>query len=124
MQSDSTTWLTFANWDNHAYFVKNSRYYIDRPVTTGEKAQKVDMEKDEKPRNAKEWEMWTGEVKEGIYYSNDVKAMRQAWLEEGIVPRANVRGFNSFNSIVRDCGKGECLVKQLPQLHADIEEFM
>ncbi len=63
----SSTWLTFFNWDNHAYFVKNSRYYIERPLSSGVVLQKVDMEKDERPRSTKEWEMWTGEIKTGIF---------------------------------------------------------
>ncbi len=64
------------------------------------------MEKDEKPRNKPEWELFTGEVKAGVFYSGDVTAHRNDWLREGIVPRANARGFNKFNSIARNCEGG------------------
>ena len=51
-------------------------------------------------------EFWTGEVKAGDFYTDDVAYVRQEWLREGLVPRANCRGYNTFNSITRSTPEG------------------
>ena len=47
----SEQWLCFAQWDNHAYFVKNSRPYVQKPVSDLNRhydIQRVDMDRDVK----------------------------------------------------------------------------
>ena len=56
--------------------------------------------------------------------ADDIQQVRNEWLQEGIVPRCNVRGFCEFNSISRTLSEGECTVKQCPLYYEDIEEFM
>ena len=31
----SEQWLTYVQWDNHSYFVRNSHPFLDRPVGVG-----------------------------------------------------------------------------------------
>ena len=66
---------------------------------------------------------WDGNVRPGVFVTDDVKAVRDDWLRDGIVPRANVRGFNEFNSITRTTAEGDCTVKALPQYFTEIQEF-
>ena len=73
---------------------------------------------------AKEPEFWCGEIKPGVFFTDNINYVRQEWLEEGIVPRANVRGYNKFNSITRHTPGGDCCVKQRPAFHADVREVM
>ena len=47
----SEQWLCFAQWDNHAYFVKNSRPYVQKPVSDLNRhydIQRVDTDRDVK----------------------------------------------------------------------------
>ena len=54
-----------------------------------------------------------------------MNAVRDEWLAEGVVPRCNVQGFRSFNSITRECEEGgDCVVKQQPMFFDDIQDFM
>ena len=49
----SEQWLTFVQWDNHAYFVKNSRPFVQKPVTDLNRhydTQRVQMDRDVKTR--------------------------------------------------------------------------
>ena len=49
----SEHWLTFVQWDNHAYFVKNSRPFVQKPVTELNRhygTQRVEMDRDVKNR--------------------------------------------------------------------------
>ena len=39
------------------------------------------------------WEPW-------VFHCDDLAYVRQQWLQEGVVPRANVRGFNKFLSLI------------------------
>ena len=57
-------------------------------------------------------------------FTDDINYVRQEWLQEGIVPRANVRGYNKFNSITRHTEGGDCCVKQRPAFHADVRDVM
>ena len=67
---------------------------------------------------------WGGEVKAGVFFTDDLAYVRQEWLNEGLVPRANCRGYNKFNSITRHTPEGDCTVKQRPQFYADIKAVM
>ena len=64
--AESDRWLTMFAWDEHAYFAKNSRPYVQTPLYTGIKTQKVEMERD-RTYKRKEPELWTGEIKAGIF---------------------------------------------------------
>ena len=44
--ADSDKWLTMFAWDEHGYFAKNSRPYVQTPLHSGVKTQKVEMERD------------------------------------------------------------------------------
>ncbi len=59
-------------------------------------------------------EFWEGEIKAWIFFCDDVASVRQEWLNEGLIPRCNVRGYNKFNSITRSTPEGDCTVKQTP----------
>ena len=50
--ADSKVWLTYFFWDDHAYFVKNSRPYVQTPLSSGCKGQKVEMDRDSRNGNA------------------------------------------------------------------------
>ena len=113
--ADSDQWLTMFVWDEHGYFVKSSRPYVQTPLYTGAKS-KVEMERDITFKN-KEPEMWCGNVEPGVFFTENVNYVRQQWLEEGIVPRANVRGYNKYNSITRRAEGGDCTVKQYPAFY-------
>ena len=63
--ADSDQWLTMFVWDEHGYFVKSSRPYVQTPLYTGAK-EKVEMERDITYRN-KEPEMWCGQVEAGVF---------------------------------------------------------
>ena len=39
--AESDTWLTYFFWDDHAYFVKNSRPYLQTPLWSGGKGSKL-----------------------------------------------------------------------------------
>ena len=67
---------------------------------------------------------WMGEVKAGMFFTDDLAYVRQEWLNEGLVPRANCRGYNKFNSITRSTPEGDCVVKQRPQFYTDIKAVM
>ena len=59
-----------------------------------------------------------------MFFTDDLAYVRQEWLNEGHVPRANCRGYNKFNSITRSTPEGDCTVKQRPQFYADIKAVM
>ena len=64
-------------------------------------------------------------LRKGLFFTEDVSAVRDEWLAEGVVPRCNVQGFRSFNSIIRECEEGgDCVVKQQPMFFDDIQDFM
>ena len=65
---------------------------------------------------------WAGEVTPGVFLGN-VDYVRNQWLSEGVVPRCNVRGFRSFNSITRATDQGDCTVKEKPMFFEDICDF-
>ena len=100
-------------WDEHGYFVKSSRPYVQTPLYKG-KGATVEMDRDicSKPKVP---EFWEGQIKAGIFFCDDVSAVRQDWVREGLLPRCNVRGYNKFNSITRSTPDGDCTVKQTPQ---------
>ena len=63
-------------------------------------------------------------MKAGIYFTDDLAYVRQCWLNEGLVPRTNCRGYNKFNSITRNTSEGDCIVKQRPLYYQDIADVM
>ena len=67
---------------------------------------------------------WQGVLEPGLFLTENVNAVRDEWLKEGVVPRANVRGFNEFNSISRTLPEGECTVKSIPMYYNEIMDFM
>ena len=71
--ADSDLWLTMFVWDEHGYFVKSSRPYVQTPLYTGAKS-KVEMERDITSKN-KEPDMWSGEIKPGEFFTLDVKLL-------------------------------------------------
>ena len=87
---------------------------MQTPLSLGPKGQKVEMDRDLGTKNT-EPGFWTGEVKAGVFFTDDLAPVRQEWLTEGLVPRANCRGYNKFNSITRSTPEGDCTVKQRPQ---------
>ena len=58
------------------------------------------------------------------FFTENVNYVRQQWLEEGIVPRANVRGYNKYNSITRRAEGGDCTVKQYPAFYHELQSVM
>ena len=62
----SDVWLTYFFWDEHAYFVTNSRPCVQTPLSLGPKGQKVEMDRDLGTKIT-EPEFWTGEVKAGVF---------------------------------------------------------
>ena len=65
--ADSDLWLTMFVWDEHGYFVKSSRPYVQTPLYTGTKS-KVEMERDITFKN-KEPKMWCGDVEPGVFFT-------------------------------------------------------
>ena len=63
-------------------------------------------------------------MKAGIFFTDDVAYVREEWLSQGLVPRANCRGYNKFNSITRSTPEGDCVVKQCLQFCSDISVVM
>ena len=117
--------LTCFQWDGHSYFAQNSHYYAaGHVVEIRREPARVRMERDLPIRKSVDFEPWGGIVREGVFFADDVAAVRNEWLREGCVPRVNCRGFRAFNSISRDCEKGACIVKQYPQFVSDIYDFM
>ena len=62
----SDVWLTYFFWDEHAYFVTNSRPYVQTPLSLAPKGQKVEMDRDLGTKKT-EPGFWTGEVKAGVF---------------------------------------------------------
>ena len=62
----SDVWLTYFFWASHAYFVKNSRPYVQTPLWSA-KGQKVEMDRD-LGKKRDDPEFWCGEVKAGFFY--------------------------------------------------------
>ena len=126
IEGNSEKYLTCFCWDNHCYFAKNSMYYkqvrclgLDCRVS----AEKVRMERDTTIRKI-EAKPYLGKVEAGIFLNSNIESIRLEWLNEGIVPRANVSGFNQFNSITRATEDGDCIVKAEPRYYEDIVMFM
>ena len=65
--ADSDKWLTMFAWDEHGYFAKNSRPYVQTPLHSGVKTQKVEMERDIAYKK-KDPALWLGEVKAGVFF--------------------------------------------------------
>ena len=84
---------------------------------------KVEMDRDLGGKSD-EPQFGDGEVKAGIFFTDELAYVRHEWLNEGLVPRANCRGYNKFNSITRSTHEGDCVVKQRPMYHEDIKQVM
>ena len=63
--AESAQWLCYFFWDEHGYFCKSSRPYVQTPLYKG-KGAKVEMDRDicSKPKVP---EFWEGEIKAGIF---------------------------------------------------------
>ena len=89
----SDVWLTYFFWDDHAYFVTNSRPYVQTPLSLGPKGSKVEMDRDLGTKIT-EPGFWTGEVKAGVFLpmiwltfakSGLTKALYLVPIAEGII---------------------------------------
>ena len=59
-----------------------------------------------------------------FFFTDNINYVRQQWLEDGIVPRSNVRGYNQYNSITRRTEDGDCTVKQFPAFYYETYAVM
>ena len=118
--------LTYFCWDNHCYFAQTSSGYYSRRCVDAprESIEKVKMEQDMPLMQKLEASPWQGVLEPGLFLTENVNGVRDEWLKEGVVPRANVRGFNEFNSISRTLPEGECTVKSIPMYYNEIMDFM
>ena len=56
------------------------------------------MEREPKPQDVAEWLPWQGEVRAGIFWTEEsLASVREEWLREGVVPQAGTSGFNEFS---------------------------
>ena len=84
---------------------------------------KVLMERDGSAQELQA-ELWCGEVKAGLFLTDDVSVVRNEWLQEGVVPRCSVSGVCKFTSVTRATPEGDCIVKRMCPYYYDIKEFM
>ena len=103
----SEKYITVFCWDNHCYCARNSQYTNRlRVVDSSRPPAQVRMERDGKCAKQKA-HFWDGEVRAGLFLTEHVQYVRDQWLAEGIVPRANVSGVCKFNSITRGTPQGD-----------------
>ncbi len=90
---------------------------------SGIAGQKVQLDRDIANKR-QEPQLWVGAVKAGVFCADHLAYVRQQWLQEGIVPRCNVRGYSNFNSITPSTPHGECIVKQVSHFYEDTRHTM
>ena len=122
----SEKFLAYVQWDSHAYFLRSARPVLDRPVDqdrVGEETRVV-MDRDQAAA-APEWEWWDGTQRAGNFISSrNLAAVRQEWMEEGVVPIANPCGVGRFSSIQRCVDDGMLKLKAAPQFFSELREVM
>ena len=75
--------LTCFQWDGHSYFAQNSHYSAaGHVVEIRREPARVRMERDLPIRKSVDFEPWGGIVCEGVFFADDVAAVRDGWLAE------------------------------------------
>ena len=80
------------------------------------------MERDCKAQDVAQWEPWYGEVREGVFWTEEpLASVRGEWLREGVVPQAGASGFNQFSWIRRFAAEGK---EMLITLHDSVQSIL
>ena len=119
-------WLAYAQWDNHAYFFKSARPFLELKVMDRPSLLRTRVRMDQKRlKPPKAWPNWEGELVPGCFLTAaPLRHIREKWLCDGVVAEGTVTAPNEFTSITRSFDDGTTLTLKSEPAHLQEMEIV